>query len=85
MVAFQYADLAVAWCMEVQKNLLFADWPKDILDHPSCAAVPLPEGMITDVPYLIRGLRVRMGVHSGFPEVQYNARTNSVDYFGPMV
>ena len=95
MVAFQYADDAVAWCLETQGALLFANWPPDILEHPSCAVVAMPitittEGgnstnVVSDLPYLFRGLRVRMGIHTGLPQAEYNPRTNSVDYFGPMV
>ena len=42
-------------------------------------------GKSESLPYLFRGLRVRMGIHTGLPQAEYNPRTNSVDYFGPMV
>ena len=95
MVAFQYADNAAAFCLDAQEALLFAEWPADILEHSSCAIVPATITSTTeegnsaneasDVPYLFRGLRVRMGIHTGLPHAEYNPRTNSVDYFGPMV
>ena len=95
MVAFQNAENALSWCLDTQEALLFAEWPPDILEHPSCAVVAIPNAITTeegkstnvvsDLPYLLRGLRVRMGIHSGLPQAEYNPRTNSVDYFGPMV
>ena len=85
MVAFRSADAALAWCLDTQKALLFADWPPVILQLNSCVTVAMPAEINTDLLYVFRGLRVRMGVHTGFPQAEYNPRTNGVDYFGPMV
>eukprot|EP00906_Rhabdomonas_costata_P011058 RCo015563 len=85
MVAFRSAVDAADWCMSVQETLLTAPWPQDILEQPSCCVVHMPDSSTTSIPYLFRGLRVRMGMHVGFPQPEYNPRTNGVDYFGPMV
>ena len=36
-------------------------------------------------PLLYRGLRVRMGIHTGEPRAQQDPVTGRMDYFGPMV
>ena len=86
MVAFQDASTAMIWALEVQDRLLDAEWSEDILQQESCEQVlssqPGPDGK---TQLLFRGLRVRVGIHTGCPEMEYNPRTNGVDYFGPTV
>ncbi|WP_075006301.1 ATP-binding protein [Stigmatella aurantiaca] len=79
MVAFPSALEAVRWCLEVQEVLLSAPWPPELLEEPEAAEVIGPHGL------LYRGLRVRMGVHVGEPELRINTRTGQVDYIGRMV
>jgi predicted ATPase/class 3 adenylate cyclase len=79
MVAFRTALDAVRWCLDVQEVLLDAPWPEEILAEPEAAPVRGPRGL------LHRGLRVRMGVHLGEPELRVDARTGQVDYIGRMV
>ena len=87
MVAFQDAQSALAWSLDVQDALLLAEWPDDILQQKSGEVVLSPDKLDTDGQplALFRGLRVRIGMHTGFPELEYNERTNGVDYFGPVV
>jgi class 3 adenylate cyclase/ABC-type branched-subunit amino acid transport system substrate-binding protein len=86
MVAFDNATAAVEWSLAVQHHLMTVDWPDDILAQKSCEIVYADHCNENGSPaHLFRGLRVRIGVHTGFPELEYNPRTNSVDYFGPIV
>eukprot|EP00906_Rhabdomonas_costata_P017194 RCo024790 len=87
MVTFQDADSAVLWALDVQDELLDVSWPDDILRQKSCEVVYSTEARDRDgyPAVLFRGLRVRIGMHTGLPEPEYNSRTNRVDYFGPMV
>jgi class 3 adenylate cyclase len=57
-VVFHDAFDAVGFCSDVQSDLLNCDWPQETLKHPD--ACPSEDGAW-------RGLRVRMGVHSGRP------------------
>ncbi len=72
MVAFPDAAKAVDFCMDVQCTLQEHPWSPELL--------ALPEAR-EDAGF--RGLRVRMGVHVGEPEVR--PQGDGVDYFGPMV
>jgi len=36
-VAFQEAKQALLWCMHVQLELLKAEWPQELLQHPTAA------------------------------------------------
>jgi len=49
----------------VQTKLLTADWPEGILNH-SAACERLDEEEDT---VIMRGLRVRMGIHAGYPKI----------------
>jgi predicted ATPase/class 3 adenylate cyclase len=79
MVAFPTVADAVRWCLDVQEVLLSAPWPEELLAQPEAAEVRGERGL------LFRGLRVRMGIHVGEPEVRVDARTGQVDYVGRMV
>ncbi|HYI01783.1 adenylate/guanylate cyclase domain-containing protein, partial [Hyalangium sp.] len=79
MVAFPTVVEAVRWCLEVQEALLDAPWPEELLAWPDAAQERGPRGV------LYRGLRVRMGVHVGEPELRVDPRTGQVDYVGRMV
>nr|WP_309243047.1 adenylate/guanylate cyclase domain-containing protein [Hyalangium versicolor] len=79
MVAFASAGRAVRWCLEAQKALLEAPWPEELLAQPEAAEELGPRGL------LHRGLRVRMGVHVGEPELRVEGRGGRVDYLGSAV
>lgn len=80
MVAFTSPLEAVRWCLLAQEDLLTVDWPSEVLGHEDAAEVVRGDGYL-----LMRGLRVRMGVHAGFPDCQPDTVTGRMDYFGPMV
>jgi serine/threonine protein kinase len=72
MVAFPHPAQALDFCLDVQRNLHEHPWSDDLLALPEASE----EGAF-------RGMRVRMGIHTGEPEVR--PHNNMVDYFGPMV
>lgn len=80
-LAFQSALDALAWCVEVQQELVKVDWPKELLDHPGAAE----EWGDTDDRVLFKGLRVRMGIHFGQPRAARDPMTRRVEYIGPVV
>ena len=80
MIAFADPLAAVIWTGEVQLKLLELDWPEELYTHPDAAIHKNPEGET-----LYRGLRVRMGVHTGQPLAEEDPVTGRTDYFGPMV
>jgi class 3 adenylate cyclase len=79
MVAFQEAGPAVAMCLTMQERLQAADWPDALNDDAVAEFAGTPEDG------LFRGLRVRMGVHTGTPDCQPDPVTGRMDYFGRMV
>lgn len=80
VVSFHTAVEAVLWCLAVQEQLLEADWPLELLQHPECAPIYAADGQL-----LYRGLSVRMGIHCGRPLHDADPVTSRMDYFGPMV
>jgi class 3 adenylate cyclase len=80
-MAFQHTADAMAWCLEVQQNLLNVTWPEALLEHPGAAE----EWSDVDDRVLFKGLRVRMGVHVGVPRVGRDPMTRRVEYIGPVV
>lgn len=76
-IAFHDAADAVAFCLDTQTELLRCEWPEKTLTHPD--AVASSDGSW-------RGLRVRMGVHSGRPTtVTKHEVTGRWRYAGPAV
>lgn len=55
------------------------DWPEDIYKGKD-SAIEKVDGI-----EIYRGLRVRMGVHTGQPKSEEDPVTGRMDYFGPMV
>jgi adenylate cyclase len=80
MVAFRTATQALAWCMQIQSDLLSADWPEELLATPWAKTLRDNGGKV-----VFRGLTVRMCIHWGAPIVSMSAVTKRVDYIGPVV
>ncbi|WFD18608.1 adenylate cyclase [Malassezia caprae] len=80
MASFSSVASALLWCFTVQMRLLSVDWPQAILDTPATKVVHAEDGSV-----LYRGLRVRMGIHWGWPVCEVDPVNNRMDYFGPMV
>ena len=79
MVTFGSVVDAIQWCIGVQLELLRAEWPNGVLERP-CASVVTVEDQL-----IFRGIRLRMGVHTGEPNCRRNPVTNRMDYYGPVV
>mmetsp|Transcript_125157 Transcript_125157/g.325178 ORF Transcript_125157/g.325178 Transcript_125157/m.325178 type:complete len:758 (-) Transcript_125157:36-2309(-) len=76
-LAFHSAFAALGFCLELQTELLQCPWPAAILEHQ--AACASPDGAW-------RGLRVRMGLHTGRPSsVSRHDVTGRLSYAGPSV
>ena len=76
-VAFHFAQDAVKWSLLVQQRLLHLPWPRELLDQPAGAEV------VKGGQLLFRGLRVRIGIHSGVAELsEGNKATAKVTYSG---
>jgi len=80
LVAWEAPENALRWCLEVQQALVGLDWPAQILEQPEAAVV-----LGADDKPLLRGLRVRMGMHVGEPAVRKNGRTRRLVYSGSVV
>eukprot|EP01012_Entosiphon_sulcatum_P006230 TRINITY_DN12929_c0_g1_i1.p1 TRINITY_DN12929_c0_g1~~TRINITY_DN12929_c0_g1_i1.p1 ORF type:complete len:1238 (+),score=176.43 TRINITY_DN12929_c0_g1_i1:1183-4896(+) len=80
MVAFWDPASAVRFMCESQLQLLHAEWPRELLDHPSFAEKLDKSGRLTS-----RGFRVRMGCYCGPVDVEFESSTGKVDYFGTTV
>jgi len=74
MIAFAHPADALRFCVEAQHALHGHAWSKDLLAHPLAADGPA-----------VRGLRVRMGMHTGIVENRVDPITGRVDYYGPTV
>jgi predicted ATPase/class 3 adenylate cyclase/Tfp pilus assembly protein PilF len=74
MVAFASPFDAAKFCLDTQLGLLAADWPEEILAQEIAGVAPQR-----------KGLRVRMGIHTGEPESRPDPTTGRMDYFGPVV
>ena len=80
MVAFSSPQCAVAAAVKIQSELMSAQWPVGLLNNPASAELRGDDGSL-----LFRGLRVRVGIHTGEPIAARDPVTNRMDYFGPMV
>lgn len=80
MVAFSSPLDAANFCLQVQLDLLHLKWPERLLEDSSVSIENDFEGKM-----IFRGLRVRMGVHTGEPICEPDPVTGRMDYFGPMV
>ncbi len=80
-MAFQETVHALQWCEEVQQELVKAEWPEALLEHPGAAE----EWGDTDDRVVFKGLRVRMGVHVGRPRLIRDPMSRKIEYMGPCV
>ena len=55
------------------------EWPLEIYEGADACVETI------DNVEIYRGLRVRMGVHTGHPKAEPDPVTSRMDYFGPMV
>eukprot|EP00727_Mastigamoeba_balamuthi_P000163 m51a1_g10143 putative serine threonine kinase (1409) ;mRNA; r:62958-68430 len=79
MLTFQSPLDALCFCCDAQKALVSEPWDPQLMSQECCAEVMKGETV------LYRGLRVRMGIHIGVPEVVSSTTSRSVDYLGPCV
>ncbi len=77
-VAFAHAREALGFCMAAQERLASVDWPAALTENPALAAIAG-----ADDERGLRGLRVRMGVHTGEPWIRRDPTTGRMDYGGP--
>jgi len=66
---------AVGFCLTAQQDLMVAEWPEELFDHPSACK----DGK------LFCGLRVRMVIHSGNGVKFMDSKVNRIGYKGPVV
>ena len=78
-VAFVDASHAIRWAIDVQRELLDADWDDRLL------ALELAGEQRAGDKVVYRGLRVRIGLHTGDAEAKLHPTTGRMDYYGPMV
>eukprot|EP01059_Diplonema_ambulator_P016351 TRINITY_DN2779_c1_g2_i2.p1 TRINITY_DN2779_c1_g2~~TRINITY_DN2779_c1_g2_i2.p1 ORF type:complete len:1219 (+),score=265.87 TRINITY_DN2779_c1_g2_i2:35-3658(+) len=79
MVVFDQATDAVRFCCDSQIDLLNCPWPERLLKDSMCNAT------IKGGQLIYRGMRVRMGVHTGDVQMEIDPVTNRADYFGHTV
>jgi class 3 adenylate cyclase/tRNA A-37 threonylcarbamoyl transferase component Bud32 len=80
-MAFSTVVDALSWCSDVQRKLIHADWPEELLAQDDVAE----EIGGVDDRIIFRGLRVRMGVHVGVPKLRRDPMSQRVEYLGPPV
>ncbi|GET87567.1 receptor-type adenylate cyclase b [Leishmania tarentolae] len=94
MIACKNAHSAVCLACEIQTKLLKHDWGTDAIDTAyrefELARVDTvedyepPTARLGEEEYgaLWRGLRVRIGIHTGLTEIRYDEVTKGYDYYG---
>ncbi|GET87569.1 receptor-type adenylate cyclase, putative [Leishmania tarentolae] len=94
MIACKNAHSAVCLACEIQTKLLKRDWGTDAIDTAyrefELAGVDTvdnyepPTARLSKKEYgaLWRGLRVRIGIHTGLTEIRYDEVTKGYDYYG---
>eukprot|EP01102_Stenamoeba_stenopodia_P012134 TRINITY_DN3792_c0_g1_i2.p1 TRINITY_DN3792_c0_g1~~TRINITY_DN3792_c0_g1_i2.p1 ORF type:complete len:732 (-),score=135.02 TRINITY_DN3792_c0_g1_i2:82-2277(-) len=80
MFIFPEHKKAAKFCLVAQEEFLLASWPKRILDHELAAEKRDANGALVS-----RGLKIRMGMHSGEPHCTVDAITGRREYFGSVV
>eukprot|EP00755_Sulcionema_specki_P008405 Sspe_Gene.40844::Locus_19730_Transcript_1_1_Confidence_1.000_Length_5161::g.40844::m.40844 len=80
MLAFSSTADALSYAARMQERLMEAAWPEPLAALPLTKAVTGSDGSV-----LIKGLRVRMGIHVGEPICEESPVTSRMEYLGPMV
>ena len=80
MCSFPTVLAAIWWSLEVQTQLLVADWPMEIVECED--GKPKHDA---NKRLIACGLSVRMGIHCGTPICERDPITRRMDYLGPMV
>jgi class 3 adenylate cyclase len=70
--SFERPEDAIRFCLKVQLELLKINWPEEICQHPDAMVETSATGVL-----LYRGLRVRMGLHTGEPTCVKNPVTGN--------
>ena len=87
MIACKTAESAVAIARDIQIGLYAEKWPRCITEH-------YLDNQLEDVPErleaaaagaVFHGVRVRIGIHTGRPEVTFDEVAKGYDYYGPDV
>eukprot|EP00002_Diphylleia_rotans_P006476 TRINITY_DN1583_c0_g1_i4.p1 TRINITY_DN1583_c0_g1~~TRINITY_DN1583_c0_g1_i4.p1 ORF type:complete len:2439 (+),score=398.92 TRINITY_DN1583_c0_g1_i4:197-7513(+) len=76
IVSFKDGVTAIQYCLKVQEALLTADWPEVLDNFPETMTV-VSKGVT-----LLKGLRVRMGIHCGEPYCENDPVNNHIEYRG---
>jgi len=79
VLAFASASDAVRYCLDVQLRLHQADWPDALLNDKAAADLTRPSN-----DGAFRGIRVRMGIHTGEPLIRQEPVTGRLEYGGQM-
>eukprot|EP00667_Euglena_gracilis_P002793 EG_transcript_2799 len=77
MCAFGSVPDAAKFCVAVQHGLMDVKWPKELYSNAAARIDDDAAGRI-----IWKGLRVRMGFHTGQPTPQENPLTQRTDYLG---
>jgi len=76
MITVEGADNGVRVCNDIQSELLVAPWPAAILDTADACV------KFEDNKLVFKGLRIRIGVETGTPQVVYDEVSKGYDYYG---
>ena len=71
--------MAARWALTTQADLMQVPWPVELEQSPLCRVESV------DGHVIFKGLRVRMGIHTGEPTVSLNPLTRRAVYTGPVV
>ncbi|KAG5503746.1 hypothetical protein JIQ42_07261 [Leishmania sp. Namibia] len=94
MIACKEAHSAVCLAREIQTRLLGHDWGTECIDGAYCEFelghvdtvddYEPPTARLSEEEYaaLWRGLRVRVGIHTGLSDIRYDEVTKGYDYYG---
>jgi len=81
MCVFRQPCDAVDWAVRVQKDLLEVKWPSDIICNYECRQQWDDESKAL----MWSGLRVRIGIHYGYADYNFDITTRRPDYYGPTI
>ncbi|KAF0700540.1 Aste57867_8947 [Aphanomyces stellatus] len=80
-LAFHTIEDAIAYCLDVQEQLLTLRWPKALATmNGSRTVVVDSKSALKKAPFLFHGLRVRMGIHASSDKDQLFKQTHPVTY-----